>query len=73
MNNSEKPKNKLDNYAKLSGIAFQMIAIIGAGAFAGIKLDEKYPNKYSVYTIVLSLLSVFIALYLIIKQVSNLK
>ena len=46
--------------------------IIGAGVFVGIWLDQKFPNKYSGFTISVSLLSVFVALYLVIKRVRDL-
>lgn len=66
----QKPTNRLNAYAKFSGIAFQMIAIIGLGTYGGVKLDEKYPNEHSVFTIILSLVSVAIAMYYVIKQVA---
>ena len=66
----QKPTNRLSAYAKFSGVAFQMIAIIGLGTYGGVKLDEKYPNKHSLFTIILSLASVVIAMYYVIKQVS---
>jgi hypothetical protein len=48
-----------------------MIAIIGLGSYAGVKLDEKFTNKYSVFTIICSLASVGIAMYYVIKQVTD--
>jgi len=48
-----------------------MIAIIGLGVYLGIKLDEKYPNKYKLFTIVLALLSIAMALYNVIRQVRD--
>jgi ATP synthase protein I len=69
--NSEKNKNRLQAYARFSGIAFEMIAIIGLGTYGGMKLDEAYPNSYSLFTIICSLLSVGIAMYVVIKQVST--
>jgi hypothetical protein len=46
-----------------------MIAIIGLGTYGGFKLDERYPNKHSLFTIICSLASVGIAMYFVIKQV----
>lgn len=63
--------SRINSYAKFSGIAFQMTAIIGLGSFGGVKLDEYYPNKYSVFTIICSLVSIGIALYYVIKQVTG--
>jgi F0F1-type ATP synthase assembly protein I len=68
---NQKKNNPLSTYAQFSGIAFQMIAIIGIGVYLGIKLDEKYPNKYKLFTLILSLLAIGIALYSVIKQVSD--
>jgi hypothetical protein len=48
-----------------------MLVTIGLGVFAGVKLDERYPNKYSTFTIICSLASIGIALYSVIKQVTN--
>ena len=70
---NQKPNkdSRINAYARFSGIAFQMIAIIGLGTFGGVKLDQSYPNKYSVFTIICSLISVGIAMYYVIKQVTD--
>ncbi len=67
----KKPKKRHNNYARFSGIAFQMAATIFAGVYIGTKLDEKYPNEWSIYTLICSLVFTFAALYAVIKQVSN--
>jgi len=53
-------------------IPFQMGLIIFIGVYVGKWLDENQQNDEAVYTIVFSLLSVFIALYNVIQQVKNL-
>lgn len=54
------------------GIPFQMGVVIFAFTYFGMWLDEKYLDESSsFYTIILSLLSVFIALYNVIRQVKN--
>lgn len=53
------------------GIAAQMGVTIYLGAFFGKKLDEKYPNEKNYFTILLTLFSVFIAVYIIIKQLNR--
>jgi F0F1-type ATP synthase assembly protein I len=60
---------QLNNYARLSGIAFQMIAIIAVGTFIGIKLDEKFPNKHDLYTLILTLSSVIISIVYVIRRI----
>ncbi|MBC5862000.1 AtpZ/AtpI family protein [Flavobacterium sp. F-328] len=69
-------KKKAENNAKwlvFLAIPFQMGTIIFAFTYLGIWLDDNYSQAdSSVYTIVLSLISVFIALYNVIRQVKNL-
>ena len=68
-NKQNSPVNKLNVYAKYSGLAFQMAIIIGGGTYGGLLLDRKFNNDFKLFTLSLSLLSVFISLYLVIKQV----
>lgn len=63
-----KEKNKLKGYAKYSNMAFQMIAIIVVGTFGGWKLDGYLNWGFPVFTVVLSLLSVVIAIYISVKD-----
>ena len=65
-------EDQRNKYLSLINVAFQMGIIIAAGVFLGIWLDEKCPNKFSAYTISLSLLGVFIALYQVYRSVKNL-
>ena len=63
----KKLSSKLNQAARYSGIAFEMIFIMLAGVFGGIKLDEKL-NTQPVFTALLALLSVFAAIYFAIKD-----
>ena len=56
-------------YARFSGIAIQMFAIIGIGTFIGVKVDEKYPNKHNLFTVFLSLTSVILAIFIAIRRI----
>jgi len=67
--NSEFNKN-ISNYAKYSGLAFEMLGIIILGTFGGIKIDKIADTK-PLFTIILSLGAIFAALYLIIKKASK--
>ncbi len=50
-------------------MVFQMGAIIAVGVWSGIKLDEYFPiAKFPLFTMSLSLLSVFGAMYFVIKD-----
>lgn len=61
------PKKNLDQYARYSGMAFQMVAVIAAGAFGGLKLDQWLQTK-PVFTVLLSLVSVVLSIYFVTKD-----
>jgi F0F1-type ATP synthase assembly protein I len=63
------PKKQLNNAAKYSGMAVQMAAIIVIGVLGGIKLDSILGLKFPIFTLCLTLLSVFLAMYYFIKDV----
>jgi ATP synthase protein I len=65
----ELPKKQLNNYAKYSGMAVQMAAIIVGGVLGGIQLDKWLKLKFPIFTLVLTLLSVFLAMYYFIKDI----
>jgi F0F1-type ATP synthase assembly protein I len=67
--NPKKQSNKgLYDFAKYSGIAFQMIGIILVTTWGGIKIDKLAGFEKPVFTIILSLLGVFAAIYTAIKD-----
>lgn len=69
MSNKEKePQKPLNDYAKYSSLAIQMGLIIGGGCYGGYKLDEYFRNQTPVFTIVLSLASIVLAMYLVLKD-----
>ncbi|KIC01664.1 F0F1-ATPase subunit [Flavobacterium sp. JRM] len=68
--NSHHKKEK--SWIALINIPIQMGVIIFLFSYLGIWLDEKYSNGGSLWTIVLSLFSVFLALYNVLRQVKNL-
>jgi len=49
-------------------MAFQMIAIILASVWAGIKLDEKFHKDPPFFLIFFAIFGVFIALYVALKD-----
>jgi hypothetical protein len=58
----------LESYARYSGLAFQMFAIIGLGIFGGVKLDQWLKIGFPVFTVLLSIFSVSAAIYIAIKD-----
>ncbi|HEX8515214.1 MAG TPA: AtpZ/AtpI family protein [Bacteroidia bacterium] len=66
---SSLPKKQLSSYAKYSAMGIQMAAIIVGGVLGGIQLDKWLALKFPVFTLVFTLLSVFLAMYYFIKDV----
>ena len=64
----KEPQKPLNDYAKYSSLAIQMGVIIAGGCYGGYKLDEHFKNKTPVFTIILSLVSIGIALYFVLKD-----
>ena len=62
--------NQLKNFAKFSGLGFQMLAIIGVSTFLGTKLDSFFSNSITqYYTLGLSLAGVVLAIIFTLKQI----
>ncbi|MDB5015810.1 MAG: hypothetical protein JWQ84_642 [Mucilaginibacter sp.] len=60
-----------NNYAKFSGMAFQMILIIGIFSYAGYKIDTAANHNVKWVTAALSLTGVFISLYIVIRSTKD--
>jgi hypothetical protein len=50
-------------------MAVQMAAIIVGGVLGGIQLDKWLKIEFPIFTLVLTLLSVFLAMYYFIKDI----
>lgn len=50
-------------------MAVQMAAIIVGGVLGGIELDKYLKIKFPIFTLVLTLLSVFLAIYYFIRDI----
>jgi hypothetical protein len=57
--------------AKFTGIAFQMIAIIGIFTYAGYRIDIAANHQVKWVTAALSLTGVFISLYVVIRSIKS--
>ncbi len=70
MPTDRKPQNnQLKKWARYSGMAIEMMIIIAVGTFAGHQIDAHRGADFPLWTLLLSLASVFAALYLIIRNV----
>jgi F0F1-type ATP synthase assembly protein I len=68
----EAKENPLLFYAKYSSLALQMGVIIVAGAFGGKALDNYVNWSFPVFTLVLTILSVVIAVFYGIREIFRL-
>lgn len=67
-------KNKnLRNIAMLSGIAFEMGAIIFVAAKGGIWLDEYYQNDKKIFTAFSTIIGVAIAIWVVLRQLKRIQ
>jgi F0F1-type ATP synthase assembly protein I len=63
--------NRLRAIAKYSGLAFQMLAIIGGSAWLGTWLDGYFKTNNPWFTIGLLLLGVLVALFQVIRGLTK--
>lgn len=63
-----KRKKVAKTYMHLSGIGFQMAAIIGLGAYGGWWADERTAGGFPIFTLVGSLGGVAMAMYILFKE-----
>lgn len=68
MESQKPPKKQYSDYVKYTAMATQMIAIMVIGVLGGRKLDSWLQLKYPIFTLVLTLLSVFCALYFSLRD-----
>jgi len=64
----QKTKDNLKNYARYSNLALQMGTIIAAGIFGGYWLDKTIQWKFPVFTVLMAIVSVALAIYIAIRD-----
>lgn len=68
-----KKPNNLKNVAMLSGIAFEMGAIIFLAAKGGKWLDAYFQSDKNIYTVIATLLGVAISIWVVLRQLKRIK
>jgi hypothetical protein len=66
--NYKKPKKQFDDFIRYSSLAFEMMAIMGIGVYAGIKIDQWLELSFPAFTLGLMILSVAGAIYHAIRK-----
>ena len=64
----KKKKQSLSDFGKYSGMGLQMAVIMAAGVLSGHWLDGVLSLKFPVFTLILALAGVFLALWYFIKD-----
>ncbi len=64
----QKQKKQVDDFIRYSGLAFEMIAIMGIGVLAGVKIDQWLDLDFPAFTLGLMILSVVGAVYHAIRR-----
>jgi ATP synthase protein I len=64
---SQRPQRS-DGFMRYAGMATQMAVVIGLGVWGGVRLDRAFPNDFHAWTLSLSLVSVFAATYMVIRD-----
>ncbi len=67
----KKKNNVLNNYAKYSNLAIQVIIILLGAIFGGRALDNYMEWQIPVFTLGFSLLAIVVVLYIFISSVSK--
>lgn len=63
-----KPGKNPNDFIKYSNIAFQMLVTMLAGVLGGLKLDDWLKMEFPVFTLILTLLAVVMAIYNAVKD-----
>jgi membrane protein DedA with SNARE-associated domain len=69
----EKRKFPASDYARYSGMVFQLFILLWLSYLAGRWIDEKLAFEKPVVTIIILLMAIFAYLYSIVKQTSKRK
>ena len=69
--NHKKITNPLRQYARYSGIAFQMMAVMAFSAWLGLKTDELLNLQFPLFTLLFIISALGLILYKIVRSLSN--
>nr|WKN37678.1 AtpZ/AtpI family protein [Tunicatimonas sp. TK19036] len=68
-NQPKKPSRaQFSTYIKYSGLAFQMIAVMGLAVWGGMRLDDHLENRFPIFVVVFGLLAFGASLYVLIRN-----
>ncbi len=59
------------SFIKYTGVAFQMLAIIGVMTFIGFKIDENRKSKEPLFTAIFGLIGVIVSLVQVVRSLNK--
>jgi len=65
------PEKRYRDFARYSGLAFQMLVSIGLFTFAGYKIDQYRGSHTPLFTALLGLSGVLVALIQVVRALKN--
>ncbi|MCZ6901021.1 MAG: AtpZ/AtpI family protein [Bacteroidetes bacterium] len=64
-------KRSQPNFLKYTGLAFQMLLVIGIATWGGWELDQYLGFEFPLFTLLLSITSIVGLIYKLIKSLEN--
>lgn len=71
MKKQQLPTKQLSKWVQFSQAGLQMAVTIAVFTFLGVWLDDEFQGVAPLFTVILSLVGVFVAMYSVIRQVIN--
>jgi F0F1-type ATP synthase assembly protein I len=68
---SDQNKKEINNFAKYSGMAFQMLATIGVFTFIGYLIDKGNKSGQPLFAALLGFVGVVVSLFMIIRSLTK--
>ncbi len=67
----DEAKEQVNNFARYSGIAFQMLATIGLFVFIGYKIDQNRDTESMIFSAILGLVGVILSLVQVVRSLNK--
>ena len=69
--NKSKPESQPNNSMRYSGLAFQMLAILGLATWGGLSLEAYLNLKFPVFTILFLVVALIGIIYMLIRALNE--
>lgn len=69
--NKSRPKSQPNNYMRYSGLAFQILAVLGLATWGGWSFDRYLNLKFPLFTILLLTAAIIGIIYMLIRALKE--